>query len=266
MKKELWELGTFFGDPRTDTPFTLCSKEAIPAVSERSSFHLPSTRYQRSAHVNQTPALPKPGNWSMFTWGTLLSNRLSQGAPHPLLSVPSFLVCCCSFVRPSAVCQTFQVPSVVPTLLVWAGFSLVQLQIEPLNQFPLRRQVLLRAMLFQLFFPRLTPILACTFYTQFYHPAMQKWWNPHPRSNIGQRNLETVKIPTFFYQSIVDIPFHGPTFSVLDVPPSFGSIMSWRSADSQWSRLPQKGHCWGPATFQLRNFMPTEFLPRQPNG
>merc|ERR1719447_456524 len=23
----------FFGDPRTDTPFTLCSKEAIPAVS-----------------------------------------------------------------------------------------------------------------------------------------------------------------------------------------------------------------------------------------
>ena len=124
-------------------------------------------------------AFPKPGNWSMFTWGNLLSNRLSQGTPHPLLSVSSFLVCCCSFVRPSAVCQTFQVPSVVPTLLVWAGFPLVQLQIEPLNQFPLRRQVLLRAMLFQLFFPRLTPILACTFYTQFYHPAMQKWWNPH---------------------------------------------------------------------------------------
>ena len=78
--------------------------------------------------------------------------------------------------------------------------------------------------------------------------------------------LKLLKSQLFFYQSIVDIPFHGPTSSVLDVPPSFGSIMSWRSADSQWSRLPQKGHCWGPATFQLRNFMPTEFLPRQPNG
>ena len=49
-------MGTFLGDPRTDTPFTLCSKEAIPAVSERSSFDLMSTRYQRSALLNQTPA------------------------------------------------------------------------------------------------------------------------------------------------------------------------------------------------------------------
>ena len=125
-------------------------------------------------------AFPKPGNWSVFTWGNLLSNRLSQGAPHPLLSVSSFLVCSCwSFVRPGAGCQTFQVPSVVPTLVVWAGFPLVQLQIELLNQFPLRRQVLFRSKLFQLFFPRLTPILACTFYTQ--------------------TNLETVKIATFFF-------------------------------------------------------------------
>ena len=124
-------------------------------------------------------ALPKPGNWSMFTWGNLLSNRLSQGAPHPLLSVSSFLVCC-SFVRPSAVCQTFQVPSVVPILLSCKLASLwYSCKFEPLNQFPLRRQVLFRTKLFQLFFPRLTPILACTFYTQFYHPAVQKWWNPH---------------------------------------------------------------------------------------
>ena len=55
-ERALRELGTFFGDPRTDTPFTLCSKEAIPAVSERLLLHLPSSIYQRSALVNQTSA------------------------------------------------------------------------------------------------------------------------------------------------------------------------------------------------------------------
>ena len=167
-------MGTFFGDPRTDTPFTLCSKEAIPAVSERSSFDLMSTRYQRSALVNQTPAHSQnheAGQCLLEATCCLTGSHKAHRTHYCLFQ--AFLSAAAALFGwtpnfPSSFCCAD--PSRVSWLLSGAAANRAS---KPVS---LAETGFVKSNAFSAIFSQTkTPILACTFYTQFYHPAMQKW-------------------------------------------------------------------------------------------